>query len=127
YYDDRVEPRVVSRMRAIEKRATHTGEKVPHRIVVQNELTKEVWDEETEIFQEETLRAMEREHEITLKAWRESIADSPTRTPEQFSNSLKTAAHYLQPFCDAIEEKFGMCVSLMLCGPIGDRGGHIEM
>ncbi|KAJ6538045.1 hypothetical protein B0H19DRAFT_1382625 [Mycena capillaripes] len=33
----------------------------------------------------------------------------------------------VNPFVDSIAERYGMCVSLLLCGPIGDRGGCIGM
>ncbi|KAJ7161947.1 hypothetical protein C8R43DRAFT_1123657 [Mycena crocata] len=127
YYDDRVEPEVAKRMKALERRAGYTGEKVPHRIVVQNEMTKECWDAETPEFQAEMLRGLNKEYDIALKGWRESMADGPSRTAEEFSTSLTSAAHYLQPFCEAIEEKLGMVVAVLLAGPIGDRGGRIEM
>ncbi|KAJ7799343.1 hypothetical protein B0H14DRAFT_2617076 [Mycena olivaceomarginata] len=75
----------------------------------------------------EMVREREREHDIRVKAWKESMADGPNRTPEEFSASLKSAAHYLQPFVDTIAERFGMCVSILMVGPIGERGGRIEM
>jgi hypothetical protein len=42
-------------------------------------------------------------------------------------SSLKSAAHYLQPFVDIIAERYGMCVSILMVGPIGEHGGGIEM
>jgi hypothetical protein len=39
--------------------------------------------------------------------------------------ALENAAFYLQPFVDAIQEKFGMCASILLAGPIGICGGKI--
>ncbi|KAJ7446790.1 hypothetical protein FB451DRAFT_1412199 [Mycena latifolia] len=106
YYDSRVKDRFEARMRALEKHATHTGQPVPSNIKIQNEVTREVWDEEPEERQAETARG----GGLTIK-----------------DRSLKTAAHYLQPFLDAIQERFGMCASLLLCGPVGTRGGRIEM
>jgi hypothetical protein len=43
------------------------------------------------------------------------------------NRSLKSAAHYLQPFVDIIAERYGMCVSILMVGPIGEHGGQIEM
>ncbi|KAJ7152239.1 hypothetical protein C8R43DRAFT_820342, partial [Mycena crocata] len=127
YYDDRVAPRVDARMRALEQRATRTGEKLPERVTIQNEMTKEVLEEESPMFVEQLTRERDKEYAIVVKAWEESLADSPVRTAEEFSASLKSAAHYLQPFVDAIGERFGMVASLLLCGPVGSRGGRIEM
>ncbi|KAJ7017499.1 hypothetical protein C8F04DRAFT_1279277 [Mycena alexandri] len=96
-------------------------------IKIQNEVTREVWDEQTEDFQTETKLAMEKHHSNVLKGWEESSADSPSRTPEEMDAALKNAAHYLQLFCDAITERFGMTVAVLLCGPIGSRRGKVEM
>ncbi|KAJ7917827.1 hypothetical protein B0H13DRAFT_1869996 [Mycena leptocephala] len=41
--------------------------------------------------------------------------------------ALRKSQAYLQPFVDTIGERYGMCVSLLICGPIGERGGRIEM
>ncbi|KAJ7019389.1 hypothetical protein C8F04DRAFT_888098, partial [Mycena alexandri] len=127
YYDTRVKARVEARIQALQKRAEYTGGEPPHPFAVQNDVTKECWEGETEMFQAETVRLMEREYEATVKAWEASLADSPSRTAEEYNASSKTAAYYLQPFCDAIQERYGMCVSLFLCGPIGESGGRIKM
>jgi hypothetical protein len=62
-----------------------TGVDAPAAITIQNDVTKECWEEESDLYKEELLREREREHEIRLKAWRESTSDSPNRTPEEFS------------------------------------------
>ncbi|KAJ7694010.1 hypothetical protein B0H14DRAFT_3530918 [Mycena olivaceomarginata] len=126
-WDSHIKPRADERKRALERRAEMTGVPVPAAILIQNEVTKECWEDEPESLKEEMLREREREHEIHLKAWKESNADGPNRTPEEFSVSLKSAAHYLQPFVDIIAERYGMCVSILMVGPIGEHGGQIEM
>ncbi|KAJ6478375.1 hypothetical protein C8R45DRAFT_934145 [Mycena sanguinolenta] len=45
--------------------------------------------------------------------------------PEDMAASLENVAYHLQPFVDAIHDRFGMCVSVLLAGPIGIRGGRI--
>ncbi|KAJ7118527.1 hypothetical protein C8R43DRAFT_816478, partial [Mycena crocata] len=127
YYDDHVASRVDARVRALVQRAQRTGEKLPERVTVQNEVTKEVMEEESAMFLEELTWERDKEYAAVVKAWEESLADSPVRTPEEFSASLKAAVHYLQPFVDAIGDRFGMAVSLLICGPVGNRGGCIEM
>jgi hypothetical protein len=84
-YQSHIKPRVEEHKRALEKRAEYTGEDPPVAITIQNDVTKECWEEESEAFQEEMVREQEREHEIRLRAWRESNADGPNRTPEEFS------------------------------------------
>jgi hypothetical protein len=62
-----------------------SGVKVPHAITVQKEATKECWEEETHAYQQEMVQECEREHNIHVKAWKESMADGLNRTPEEFS------------------------------------------
>ncbi|KAJ7029079.1 hypothetical protein C8F04DRAFT_902187, partial [Mycena alexandri] len=126
-YDSLIAPRVESRMKELQTKAKYTGGEVPWLITVQNQVTKECWDKETEVEQAEIMCTLDREYEIAVKAWKESRADGPNRTPEEFSVSLKSAAHYLQPFVDAVAEHMGMTVSLLMAGPIGAKKGVIEM
>ncbi|KAJ7773742.1 hypothetical protein DFH07DRAFT_767683 [Mycena maculata] len=62
-----------------------------------------------------------------LKAWEESLKDSPTRTAEEMGATLENAAYYVQPFVDAIQARFGMAVSLLMCGPMAKLGGAVGM
>jgi hypothetical protein len=84
-WDSHIKPRADERKRALERWAEMTGVPAPAAILIQNEVTKECWEDEPESLKEEMLREREREHEIHLKAWKESNADGPNRTPEEFS------------------------------------------
>ncbi|KAJ6534062.1 hypothetical protein DFH09DRAFT_1325501 [Mycena vulgaris] len=92
---------------------TQTGEAPLVAISVRPLVTKEVWDEETAGFQQEVTDALEREFQAALKGWRAS--------------TLENAAFYLQPFVDAIQQRFGLCVSVLLAGPMLKHGGAIGM
>ncbi|KAJ7460127.1 hypothetical protein B0H11DRAFT_1691506, partial [Mycena galericulata] len=127
FYDTLVKSRFDDRMASLTRRKARTGEEVPAEIQVRNAVTKEVWDEQTFAFRADVELSMEREHEVAMVGWKASLADSPTRTPQEIAASLENAAFYLQPFVDAIEQRFGMCVSVLLCGPIGKLGGAIGM
>ncbi|KAJ7870631.1 hypothetical protein B0H14DRAFT_3573811 [Mycena olivaceomarginata] len=129
FYEARIKERVEERIASLKRRAQlsgeseREGERMPIDLVAK--VTAEVWAEETPAFQRECEVAMEREYQQTLKAWEASLADSPTRSAEEIAATLENAAFYLQPFVDAIQERFGMCASILLAGPIGIRGGRI--
>ncbi|KAJ7136478.1 hypothetical protein C8R43DRAFT_1132379 [Mycena crocata] len=127
FYEDRLQERFVTRMESMRKRAEYTGEAEPKALAVLPIVTKEAWEDETVGFQEEVKEALEREYKVAIKGWEASLADSPTRTPEEMAATLENAAFYLQPFVDAIMERFGMCASVFLCGPMGKNGGAIGM
>jgi hypothetical protein len=41
--------------------------------------------------------------------------------------ALNHSAYYLQPFADVAHAQFGMNIAILMCGPIPDRGGRIEV
>ncbi|KAJ7800792.1 hypothetical protein B0H14DRAFT_2615899 [Mycena olivaceomarginata] len=125
YYDTRVKERAGARLRSLQRRAELTGEAAPQAIEVISKVTAEAWDAETAAFRHECQVACEQEYLNAVRAWELSLADSPSRTPQEMSAALENAVFYLQPFVDAIQEKFGMCASILLAGPIGIRGGKI--
>ncbi|KAJ7816712.1 hypothetical protein B0H14DRAFT_3475166 [Mycena olivaceomarginata] len=95
---------------------------MPEYIDVIAKVTAEVWGEETPAFQHECQLAMEREHQEDLRGWEASLADSPTKTPEEIAANLENAAYYLQPFVDAIQQRFGMCASVTVGRAYWDTG-----
>ncbi|KAJ7025442.1 hypothetical protein C8F04DRAFT_1269179 [Mycena alexandri] len=125
FFEERVKERYEERLASLKRRAVFTGEQVPKQLALQNAVTKEVWDEETPGFQKEVTALWEREYNQALKGWEASLADSPTRTPQELAASLENAAYYLQPFVDAVAQRFGMTASLLLCGPIGRNQGVV--
>ncbi|KAJ7040783.1 hypothetical protein C8F04DRAFT_1309654 [Mycena alexandri] len=127
FYNTRVKPRADARIMALKRRAELEGSPAPKVIDIISKVTKEVWEEETLEFQKECEVALEREYAESLEAWEQSMADSPTRTPDEIAATLDNAAYYLQPFVDAIQQRFGMCATVLLCGPVGKRGGRVMM
>ncbi|KAJ7018491.1 hypothetical protein C8F04DRAFT_1277636 [Mycena alexandri] len=123
FFEARVKERFDQRYASLKRRAEYTGEAVLKAIAVQNLVTREAWDEETPAMQREVKLLWEAEYQRALKGWEASLANAPTRTPVELAASLDNAAYYLQPFVDAISERFGMTVSLLLCGPIGRQQG----
>ncbi|KAK7050158.1 hypothetical protein R3P38DRAFT_3173224 [Favolaschia claudopus] len=125
YYETRVKHQVEERLEALERVAARTGEAKPKHIDVISKVTAESWEAESPAFKHECEVAFAKEHEQAVKAWKAALPDSPTRTPEEMAASLDNAAFYLQPFVDAIHERFGMCATVLLAGPIGRHGGKI--
>ena len=46
---------------------------------------------------------------------------------DDICRNLENGAFYLQPLVDAIAERFGMCASVLLAGPMMKHGGAIGM
>ncbi|KAJ7908409.1 hypothetical protein B0H13DRAFT_2331394 [Mycena leptocephala] len=106
YYEKRVKSAFEARWDSLQRSARYSGEKVPADIVVKNQVIKEMWEDETHKFQAEVKAAVEREYQLALVGWKASLADSPTRSAEEMAMTLDNAAYYLQPFVDAIAERF---------------------
>ncbi|KAJ7176399.1 hypothetical protein C8R43DRAFT_943184 [Mycena crocata] len=131
FYNERVSGRVAARWAVVARQRN-----APAILTVRNEVTKQCWESETEAFRQEVMTALEAEHKIALDAYAVALAtDSPT-TAEDFDvcginaeldRALNNAGYYLQPFADAMSDHFGVNVAIMLCGPVPDQGGRIEV
>ncbi|KAJ7654160.1 hypothetical protein B0H17DRAFT_1214486 [Mycena rosella] len=88
-------------------------------------VTKEVWNGEMEASGRGT-RALAAEHKVALEAYRR-LYPRGAQHPEEYQVALDNAVYYLQPFVTAVQEQFEMNVALLLCGPVPDHGGTIEM
>ncbi|KAJ6450013.1 hypothetical protein C8R47DRAFT_1230448 [Mycena vitilis] len=127
YYDERVKARFEASYAVEKQLAKDLGKEAPAEVKIRNEITREVFDEENEEFQEELKRGVEAEYVAAVRAWELTRAETQTRTPAEVNAALKSAAFYLEPLAEAIKEKFGLNCTIMLCGPMGDRGGAIEV
>ncbi|KAJ7847177.1 hypothetical protein B0H13DRAFT_1447067, partial [Mycena leptocephala] len=100
---------------------------LPAPITVQNQVTKEAWDAESEPFKNEILASLENEHKAAIEAYEIAVSGEEPKTPEDFQIALNNAAFYLQPFINVVADHFGMNASLVMCGPVPNRGGAIEI
>ncbi|KAJ7801929.1 hypothetical protein B0H14DRAFT_2614866 [Mycena olivaceomarginata] len=91
------------------------------------QVTKEAWLAETQAFRDEVIESLNKEHEVAMTSYKIALANDVPTTAEEYSVALNNAAFYLGPFADAAHAQFGMNVSILLCGPIPDRGGRIEV
>ncbi|KAK6974085.1 hypothetical protein R3P38DRAFT_3239949 [Favolaschia claudopus] len=122
FYTERIKPRVIARL------AAHSRlQNPPAPLAVRNQVIRECWMAETAEFRAEVIEAMEKEHAAALAAYKTAVENDAPATASEYGIALDNAAFYLQPFADAAQERFGMNVSIMLCGPIPDHGGNIEV
>ncbi|KAJ7044195.1 hypothetical protein C8F04DRAFT_1250794 [Mycena alexandri] len=127
YYEEKVKARFDAVWAIEVQRAKDLEEDEPWDIKIRNEVTKQVFSEESEEFKTQLALAVEAEHVAAVRAWELTRADAPARSAEEINAALKNAAFYLDPLAEAIRDKFGMNCSILLCGPMGDRGGAIEV
>ncbi|KAJ7129819.1 hypothetical protein C8R43DRAFT_1134082 [Mycena crocata] len=122
YYNERIKSRFMARWAALSK-----SRSPPAPITVQNAVIKEAWEGETEPFKAEVKAALEAEYAAAKAAYDIAVSGETPKTPEEYQIAQDNAAYYLEPFINAIAERFGMNVSLLMCGPVPERGGAIEM
>ncbi|KAJ6449248.1 hypothetical protein C8R47DRAFT_1084781 [Mycena vitilis] len=122
FYAERIKHRFKAKWAAVSRL-----DKPPAIITVQNAAIKDAWNSEPEAFKEEVRLSLENEHKAARQAYEIAASGDEPKTPEEFQIALDNAAYYLQPFVDLIQERFGMNVALLMCGPVPNRGGAIEM
>ncbi|KAJ7121213.1 hypothetical protein C8R46DRAFT_1238480 [Mycena filopes] len=102
----------------------------PHEVAVRSAVTREAWEGESEEFRAAVLLQMEEEYKQKVRAWEIVRLEDTLKSREELSMrvaALNGAASTLQPLVDAIASKFQLNASIFLCGPIGDRGGTIQV
>ncbi|KAJ7164841.1 hypothetical protein C8R43DRAFT_1122721 [Mycena crocata] len=109
FFKERVKWRVDARLAAMPN-----GADKKKIIAVTNTITKECWLAETAAFRAEVVAELEAEHAAAMAAYQSVVSGDTPTTPEEFQVALDNAAYYLEPFVNAVSDKFGMNVSLMI-------------
>ncbi|KAJ7078759.1 hypothetical protein C8R43DRAFT_1143352 [Mycena crocata] len=122
FYEERVSARVNARWAVVSRQPDP-----PKFITVVNTVTKETWLSETPAFRAEVEAALEAEHAAAMEAYSIAISGEAPTTPDEYNIALNNAAYYVQPFADGMANRFAMNVSILICGPVPDRGGRIEV
>ncbi|KAJ7665758.1 hypothetical protein B0H17DRAFT_1210765 [Mycena rosella] len=122
FYHNSIKDRVAARWAAVSRRPNP-----PAMVHVRQKVTREAWDGETEAFRQEVMEAIAKEHAVAVEAYNLAITGDAPMTAEEYDVALNNTVYYLQPFADGIHERFGMNVAILMCGPIADRGGRIEV
>ncbi|KAJ7304574.1 hypothetical protein DFH08DRAFT_976752 [Mycena albidolilacea] len=117
FYAERIKPRFITRLAAATRAAAERGEKPPAEVALRQQVMKEAWLAETPAFRAEISQTIDKLHAAALE----------TYNAEEYSIALNNAAFYLTPFAEAAQQQFGMNVSILLCSPVPDRGGRIEV
>ncbi|KAJ7737475.1 hypothetical protein B0H14DRAFT_3516294 [Mycena olivaceomarginata] len=127
FYAERIKPQFITRWAAVTRAAAERGEKPPAEVAVRQQVTKEMWSAETPAFRAEISKTIDKIHEAAIETYKVALANDTPSTAEEYSIALNNAAFYLTPFAEAAQQQFGMNVSILLCGPVPDRGGRIEV
>ncbi|KAJ6489290.1 hypothetical protein C8R47DRAFT_1215640 [Mycena vitilis] len=99
----------------------------PKPVTLRNKVTKEAWAAEPEELKQEVLAAREADDKAAREAYAIAVSGEVPATAEEYNVALNNAAYYLQPFADSAHERFGMNVVILMCGPVPERGGRIEV
>ncbi|TFK81054.1 hypothetical protein K466DRAFT_604816 [Polyporus arcularius HHB13444] len=131
YYDSRVKSIVDAEWPKVVAQAGASGTPPPKRLKHQNKVLARIFAAETAEFQDALKRQRDDEHEEEIAAWKASRLDfgdaGSTRSPEEFHEALDEASHWLPSFADALSKYLGLNVSVLLSGPIGSKGGRIDV
>ncbi|KAJ7216209.1 hypothetical protein C8J57DRAFT_1538020 [Mycena rebaudengoi] len=107
--------------------AEEDGETPPTQINVRNRVTKECWQAETEEFRAMVVDLKRKEDDAAQDAWeKEQTAEEEVQSAEDYDTALRHAAVTLQPLADAAAKRYGMAVSILLVGPIGEKGERVH-
>ncbi|KAJ7794012.1 hypothetical protein B0H14DRAFT_2622307 [Mycena olivaceomarginata] len=114
----RIKAHVDALLAALKRRTENSGEGMPETINVISNVTNDLWEDESPEFRHKVeTRVPTNSTRLGGNRWQIARHDPQRRLPP----------YYLQPFVDAIQQWFGMVATVLLCGPVGMRGGRIGM
>ncbi|KAJ3540810.1 hypothetical protein NM688_g6176 [Phlebia brevispora] len=131
---DRIKPRVVEeqdcRLQAFNEAQSstddsHAAASPPAWIKTANEVANIMWNEETDAFRAQTEKEWDDEWAEEVHA-REEASRTP-RTPEEFHRALSEAAPLLQNLVDEVSQRLELATSLLIGGPIPEKGGMVSV
>ncbi|KAI0054691.1 hypothetical protein BV25DRAFT_1937758 [Artomyces pyxidatus] len=126
HYATRVKPEYEAEWAVVSARPVPDGSKKPHAFNVRVKVTKRLYLEESDEFRADIERQVETRYLKALKDQETELAKQGTHGPESYQRNINNAYALLQPIVDNIFANFGMATTLMLAGPIPQRGGRIE-
>ncbi|KAJ7163637.1 hypothetical protein C8R46DRAFT_1221056 [Mycena filopes] len=127
HYEERVKGRFEPAWKLEVQRCKDLDLEEPHEVAVRSSVTREAWEGESAEFRAAVLLQMESDYKVKVRAWEIGRLEDTLRTKEELAVALNSAATILQPLVDAIGSKFQMNASILVCGPVGDRGGTIQV
>ncbi|KAF9065248.1 hypothetical protein BDP27DRAFT_1366504 [Rhodocollybia butyracea] len=103
------------------------GEKRPATINIANEVSRKLWAAEPEEVRVEVRRLIEEHHARNMKEYNFARDNPGTKTGSDYYLALVSLSALLQKLVDACQDYFGMATSILLCGPIPESGGNVEV
>lgn len=113
------------------------------KIAVRNRVVLRMWKEESLEFRQSVKDRLDAHYQSRLKEYEAQTSLKPAETAEEFSayvfhylpcccltsvyRNLQESSDWLTSMVNTIAVKTGLMASILLCGPMGDRGGRIEV
>ncbi|KAF7796177.1 hypothetical protein EIP86_007351 [Pleurotus ostreatoroseus] len=94
---------------------------------LQNEVAKELYDAEDEETKAAVMELVKKDGEEKAAAASQPKVLPVPETPEEYDHAMKHLPPYLQNIADSLMRRTGMICSIMLCGPIPDKGGKLAV
>ncbi|RDX42696.1 hypothetical protein OH76DRAFT_1488412 [Lentinus brumalis] len=129
YYESRVKTIVDAEWPKVVAEAGAKGAKPPKRLKHQNAVLTRIFASEPLVFQEALKAQRDAEHEEEVALWKAARLDfgDAARSPQEYHEALEEASHWLPGFADALSKYLGLNASVVLSGPIGSKGGRIDV
>ncbi|KAJ7480365.1 hypothetical protein B0H11DRAFT_2421170 [Mycena galericulata] len=103
----------------------------PESVNVRNCVVDERWAAESDSFRNRLETEVKQAHQDAMEEYNAAMeaarGAADGRTPQEFHKLLSSAAATLDPLAESLAARYGMAVSILLAGPIPEKGGAIEV
>ncbi|EMD33452.1 hypothetical protein CERSUDRAFT_98555 [Gelatoporia subvermispora B] len=129
YYQDRVKEAFKARYSEVFKawqescRSSADLQKPPAQLKIRNEVAAEQWAQESQEFRDELLQLLQEEHDREVE---EAKRLEVTNEYADISQAMKEASIFLHAIAKGLEWRYGLAVSILMAGPMPEKGGSLE-
>ena len=88
------------------------------RLAMVKDFTRDSWNKETVEFCDALQEEIDQEYEAQLEEWNEG--GTPPKTDREYYEAMQDASSVLAPFADAVSQRMGMYVAVLMVGPLHD-------
>jgi hypothetical protein len=90
------------------------------RLAMVKQFIRDSWSKETEAFRKALQDEIDQNYEAELEEWKMEAGTWQSRTAREYYEAMQDASSVLAPFADAMSQRMGMYIAILMVGPLHD-------
>lgn len=90
------------------------------RLAMMKQFVRDSWNKETVEFRDALQEEIDQEYEAQLQEWKKDEGTWQPKTAREYYEAMQDSSSVLAPFADALAQRMGMYVAILMVGPLHD-------